>query len=115
MWFDAAKALREIEAGTAPASAPVAHVAHVARGEPPEPATAPASSGGRVAHVAAVARPHAPEPDWQELREAFEERAAIREYDGGQSREDAEAGALLDVAASAGVTADVLRAGWGHN
>ena len=31
------------------------------------------------------------------LREAFEERAAIREFDGGISRELAEALALLDV------------------
>ena len=31
------------------------------------------------------------------LREAFEERAAIREFDGGLSRDMAEALALLDV------------------
>lgn len=30
-------------------------------------------------------------------RESFEERSAIREYDGGQSREEAERGALQDV------------------
>ncbi len=30
-------------------------------------------------------------------REYWEERAAIREYDGGQSREDAERGALEDL------------------
>ena len=32
-----------------------------------------------------------------DLRELFEERAAIREHDGGQGRELAEALALLDV------------------
>ena len=32
-----------------------------------------------------------------DLREAFEERAAIREFDGGLNRELAEALALLDV------------------
>lgn len=35
-------------------------------------------------------------PEW--ALEAFEERAAIREYDGGQERAVAEAGALEDVA-----------------
>ena len=33
----------------------------------------------------------------QRWRDVFEERAAIREYDGGLSREDAEAGALDDL------------------
>ena len=33
----------------------------------------------------------------ESLREAFEERAAIREFDGGLSRDLAEALALLDV------------------
>lgn len=33
-------------------------------------------------------------PDW---REAYEERAAIREYDGGQTRADAEREALAEV------------------
>ena len=33
----------------------------------------------------------------ESLREAFEERAAIREFDGGLSRDMAEALALLDV------------------
>jgi hypothetical protein len=39
----------------------------------------------------------APDPAW--WRDYFEERAAIREHDGGASRADAEAGALTDCAA----------------
>lgn len=34
----------------------------------------------------------------EDVTEFWHERAAIREYDGGASRADAEAGALLDVA-----------------
>lgn len=33
----------------------------------------------------------------EDARDSFEERAAIREYDGGMSRDDAEAAALEDV------------------
>jgi len=40
-----------------------------------------------------------------ELQEAFEERAAIREHCGGQTRKDAEAGALEDLAAGRNVGA----------
>ncbi len=35
--------------------------------------------------------------DVDDLTELWTERAAIREYEGGASRKDAEAGALLDV------------------
>lgn len=35
--------------------------------------------------------------DWVAARERFAERAAIREYDGGESRADAEAAALAEV------------------
>ena len=48
--------------------------------------------------------------DWMGLpgdwRLDFEERAAIREYDGGQSREHAEAGALAEIIAA------MRAAGW---
>lgn len=44
--------------------------------------------------------PTSPPPDWPAWRvEAFEERAAIREYDGGQPRAEAERAALLEAAA----------------
>jgi hypothetical protein len=59
--------------------------------------------GGRPAASGAVRRPHwkpvtVPVPP--ELQEAFEERAAIREHEGGQSPGEAEAGALEDLARS---------------
>lgn len=48
---------------------------------------------------------------WQ--REAFEERAAIREHDGGQSRDEAEAGAAADLwRMSKGAAADCHEGGW---
>lgn len=42
----------------------------------------------------------------------LEERAAIREYDGGQSRSEAEAGALDDVAQATGMDRNTLRQIW---
>lgn len=36
-------------------------------------------------------------------QECFEERAAIREYDGGQSRAEAERGAIADLEAAPGI------------
>lgn len=47
-------------------------------------------------NVADVATPPVLQCDW---REYFEERAAIREHDGGMSRADAEVGALADCVA----------------
>jgi hypothetical protein len=44
--------------------------------------------------------------------DAFEERAAIRQYDGGQPRLEAETCALADVAAALGQTPDSLRHRW---
>lgn len=49
----------------------------------------------RRSNVASVATSPVLNFDWREL---FEERAAIREHDGGLSRADAEAGALFDLA-----------------
>lgn len=42
----------------------------------------------------------------------LEERAAIREFDGGQTREEAEAGALVDIAKSTGTDTDPLLCIW---
>ena len=81
MWFDTRAALAEIA------------------GSPP---TEHAPS---VADVVKVAAP-LPEMTKQELaRDAFEERAAIREYDGGQSRPEAERAAWQEARRAAGVTA----------
>lgn len=72
-------------------------------------ATLAALAGGRRGSADFEARPesvptkstHAPLADWtsEDWRDYFEERAAIREHDGGLSRPDAEAGALADCAA----------------
>ncbi len=61
----------------------------------PQAASAARRTGtnGNCRHVATVASPTAPQFDW---RDYFEERAAIREHDGGLSRADAEVGALAD-------------------
>jgi len=44
--------------------------------------------------------------------EQYEERAAIREYDGGQDRAEAEAAALVEAARAVGVAPDALREAW---
>ncbi len=81
MWFDTRAALAEI-AGSPPA----------------EPAP-------RVAEVAKVAAP-LPEMTPEELaRDIFEERAAIREFDGLQDRPEAEAAAWPEARRAAGITA----------
>lgn len=51
-----------------------------------------------VAIVAAVAAANAADQFSERWRDLFEERAAIMEFDGGLSRSDAEASALLDLA-----------------
>lgn len=48
------------------------------------------------------------------LRELFEERAAVREYDGGMTRELAEALALLDVIRMHPLEACACLRGFGH-
>jgi len=54
------------------------------------------SANTKRSQVAGVANTRVPKFEW---REFFEERAAIREHDGGMSRIDAEAGALADCVA----------------
>jgi hypothetical protein len=59
-------------------------------------ATDRARANAKRSHVANVASPSVSRSDW---RDYFEERAAIREHDGGLSRTDADAGALADCVA----------------
>jgi hypothetical protein len=62
--------------------------------------------GGEVVSVRAGIEPRELSPEW---REWYEERAAIREYDGGQLRDEAERAALGEVLAAmkaAGVCAE---------
>lgn len=121
MWFDPLKALADIEAGQSPASTTSTDATRATRAT-----QAPAASPD-VAHVAQVAQPPAPDSmtgppvcrtcrtcrtpeaietalpdDLQIALDAFEERAAIREADGGQPRGEAEAAALAEVAQEAG-------------
>ena len=56
--------------------------------------------------MAGPATPERQEPDAPTADELFEERAAIREYDGGLSREDAEILARHDVASELSPTTD---------
>lgn len=112
MWFDPRAKLAEIlghrpatsatTATQAPASCPVSQVSQVSQ----------ATQGQKplfgVAIVASVATP----PDPELIRDLLEERAAIREYDGGQSRAEAEAGALNDVSRSTGIAAVELSRLW---
>lgn len=86
MWFDARLALAQIAAE----AFPVSQMSQVSQA--PE-ARQPALG---VANVAVVAT----SPDL--ILDLCEERAAIREYLGGQSRAEAEAAAVADVARSTG-------------
>ncbi|MBT8458150.1 MAG: hypothetical protein KJN60_00590 [Boseongicola sp.] len=58
--------------------------------------------------VASVATPH----DRELMLDLLEERAAIREYDGGQTRAEAEAEALGDAARSNSADPETLRRNW---
>lgn len=50
-----------------------------------------------------------------DLLDRYEERAAIREHDGGQPRVEAEADALVEAAKGAGLTANMLRKLWAEH
>lgn len=60
---------------------------------------------------AVPAQARRPAPGLEAL-DAFEERAAIREFDGGQTRAEAEARALAEVAQAAGIAPGDLRRRW---
>lgn len=126
MWFDVSIALAEIEAVQQPAlvatiatpatqSALVADVADVAL--PPEPNPDILVPG--VAEVTIVAGPCRSDPETaatrtgsDDLLVAFEERAAIRQFDGGQDRDLAEADALKEIAHRAGLATSHLQRRW---
>ena len=66
------------------------------------------AEGGKVGAVGTVGtiRAYDPEMTKEEIaRNIFEERAAIREFDGGQSRDEAEAAAWQEARRAAGITA----------
>lgn len=106
MWFDARAKLAEIALRDPATQVQTAHAllqmsqmlqANVLR-KPPS----------RVAIVASVETC----ADTEFICDLLEERAAIREFDGGQSQAEAEAGALNDVSRSASITADELSQLW---
>lgn len=96
MWFDANAALAELRRGRECCT------------QSPATNATPATSHVRVAIVADVAMPCDPAT----LFDLLEERAAIREYDGGQSRNDAEVEALAEISNSTGTDMDTLRSIW---
>ena len=112
MWFDPRAKLAEslghppatsaTTATQAPVSCPVSQLSQLSQA--PQCQKPPF----RIAIVACVAT--APDPEL--IRDLLEERAAIREYDGGQSRAEAEAGALCDVSRSTGIAAVELSRLW---
>ena len=88
---------------------PVSQLSQVS--QPPEPR----KPAFRVAAVAGVATPPNPEtpPDAaDDAFDHFEERAAIREFDGGQTRAEAEAAALAEASWAVGVAPEALRQSW---
>jgi hypothetical protein len=109
MWFDARAKPAEIRgtplatsatlATNAPNRPPVSQVSQVS--QPPEDQ----NLASCVASVAIVASPL----DRELILDLFEERAAIREFCGGQTRAEAEAGAVGDVAKSTGIYPPTLR------
>jgi membrane-bound lytic murein transglycosylase B len=75
---------------------------------PPATVATTATKHTRVAVVAEVATP----PPSRLVIDLLEERAAIREYDGGQTRTEAEAAALEDVAQTTGIAPAQLSLLW---
>lgn len=99
MLFDPYRALAELRRerrGSGPATSATSATASVLR-------------SSRVAEVADVAAPLALSSEkLAEAVDAFEERATIREFDGGQPRAEAERGALNETAAAYGIVPEVL-------
>ena len=91
MWFDTRAKLAEI-AGHAPATSAT---------------TATQTPAARlVSQMSQVSQDPTPEITPEELaRDLYEERAAIREYEGGQDRAKAEAAAWQEAIRAAGITA----------
>ena len=91
MWFDPHAKLAEIARHPPATSATTA-----TQTPPPRP----------VSQMSQVSQRPQPEITPEELaRDIFEERAAIRQYDGGQDRAEAEAQAWIEARRAAGITA----------
>lgn len=91
MWFDTRAKLAEFAGHASATSATTATQTPAAR---------------LVSQMSQMSQDPTPEITPEELaRELYEERAAIREYDGGQDRAEAEAAALQEAMRAAGITA----------
>jgi hypothetical protein len=91
MWFDARAKLAEIQGQTPATTATTATMG---------------AQPGILSQLSQLSQRPAPEMTPDELaRCAFEERAAIRQFDGGQDRETAERMAWSEARRAAGVTA----------
>ena len=101
MWFDPRGALAELRG----ANRPPATSATIATRRHHRP-----SCVAEVAEVAA--RPSSDAETLAEARDACEERAAIREFDGGQTRVEAERAALAETAQAYDLTPDTLTPAW---
>lgn len=132
MWFDARAKLAELKGQHAATSATIATRASVRppvsqKSQVSQPSQ-PAGADPLVVEVASVAggeplRATATDPgessdshgrlSLHDLTfDAFEERAAIRQFDGGQTKDEAERAALIDMAAQFSVTTACLRKRW---
>jgi len=91
MWFDPRAALAELRGADRPPATPATTATRRHHG--------PSCVAG-VAEVAARPSPNA--ATLAEARDAYEERAAIREFDRGQARAEAERAALAETAQAYG-------------
>lgn len=106
-WLQAARAAAEARTKPTKPTEPTREL-HAGDRQSPEEGVSSVSSvsSGREG---AVARPS---PDDLDALDRFEERAAIREIDGGQPRAEAEAAALAETAEAVGASPEVLRRLW---
>jgi hypothetical protein len=102
MWFDPYKALTEL--GRDGAGHSPANPANPARRQRPEPLR---PTG--LAELAGLAAPSDLDAETlAQTLDSFEERAAIREFDGGQMRAEAVRAALGETARAYGITPETL-------
>ena len=112
MWCDTHAKLAEIECRPDATDATVATPATDATHAPARLLSLQAlqTRGPRKPDLRAVGVSTPPDPEL--IRDLLEERAAMREYDGGQTRVEAEAGVLGDIARSTGVECERLLRLW---
>lgn len=121
MWFDpdtvlaelegrsgAMHAIRAIPAGPSSMSSTDSTQRAAVSALPPAPERQPCT----ILSACASRAPSSTKESEVDLLDRFEERAAIREHDGGQPRAEAEAAALAEVAQAAGMAPAALKRLW---